>query len=154
MEVMRDMAFGHDIVEFGVRGGNSTASWLAGIPKSLFCYDIAVPVDLRLFQEVAGGCGVCFEFTQADTGTLESIPPCDILFIDTLHTGPHLTKELWHARNARKFVVIHDTIAFAVVGEGGEPGLSGAIDEFLLEHPEWRVFKHYENCNGLMILAK
>ena len=33
-------------------------------------------------------------------------------------------------------------------------GINSAIFEFLSEHTEWRVKKHYKNNNGLTILEK
>lgn len=143
------------ITEFGVRTGNSTISFLAGFSMSgrrgsvLASYDInqhSVPSVPLL--------GIDWRFTQADTAKLASIEDTNVLFVDTLHTYAQVKAELKHAKSVTNFIVFHDTVLFGENGENGEPGIQGAIGEFLANNPEWHVFTHYENNNGLLILRR
>lgn len=95
----------------------------------------------------------------------------DMLFIDTWHTYAQLKRELayWH-RHARKYIVMHDTTAFANHGESydipkevresGFPadeikrGLWPAVEEFLAQHPEWTIAARYYNNHGLTVLSR
>ena len=141
------------IVEFGVRAGNSTSAWLLSKPAELHCYDQSVPGDVNLFYEVAAS-NTKFLFTTADTSSLDDIPDCDLLFMDTLHTEDQLKAEMKHARRVRKYMVFHDTEFNGWKGEGGQPGLRHALIDFLLDHPEWRIDCHYKHCNGLTVLRR
>jgi tRNA A58 N-methylase Trm61 len=135
------------VVEFGVRTGNSTCAFLTAGAR-VFSYDIETP----RFQP-APEHENRWTFCQADTGRLDSVPTCDILFIDTLHTGGHVRNELRMAKHADKYIVFHDTILFGSYGELGQSGITGAIYDFLRDNPRWRVKAHYEYNNGLLILA-
>lgn len=99
----------------------------------------------------------------------------DLLFIDTWHVYGHLKRELayWHS-HVKKYIIMHDTTVDEWHGETirnrwnaeqqsiqhGIPvneinrGLWPAIEEFLVEHPEWKIEKRYTNNNGLTILSK
>jgi hypothetical protein len=99
----------------------------------------------------------------------------DLLFIDTWHVYGHLKRELayWHS-SVRKYIIMHDTTVDEWLGETircqwnaveqskstGIPvheinkGLWPAIEEFLNEHPEWKIEKRYTNNNGLTILVR
>ena len=99
----------------------------------------------------------------------------DLLFIDTWHVYGHLRRELayWHS-SVKKYIIMHDTTIDEWKGETirmgwnaqqqsiqhGIPveeitkGLWPAIDEFLKEHPEWKLEKRYTNNNGLTILQR
>lgn len=139
------------VVEFGVRTGNSTCAFLAGLPKGgeLHSFDINKPQ-----------CGFDdprWTFTQADTGKLESIPICTTLFIDTLHTADQVRAELAHADNVQKWILFHDTMLFGDKGEGREGGygITHAIYEFLARNSKnWRVKEHYPHNNGLLVLER
>jgi len=136
------------VVEFGVRSGNSTCAFLTSGAR-VFSFDIAKP-SFRPLPEHENR----WTFCQADTGKLDYIPACDILFIDTLHTGDHVRNELRMAKYAIGYIVFHDTILFGTHGELGQSVITGAIYDFLADNPEWRVMRHYENNNGLLILSK
>lgn len=99
----------------------------------------------------------------------------DMLFIDTWHIYGHLKRELarWNTY-VNKYIVMHDTTSDEVYGEtlrvGWDPvkqsketgipvheitkGLWPAIEEFLAEHPEWKIKERFTNNNGLTILEK
>lgn len=141
------------ITEMGVRYLVSTYAFLAGLPVGgkLLSIDIKHPKlyqgDLEKAIEGAGEKGVMFDFLEGDTTKIE-INPTDLLFIDTDHVYPQLKKELeLHADKARKYIAFHDTTSC-------EAELWPAIEEFLVEHPEWKILYRYTNNNGITILEK
>jgi hypothetical protein len=99
----------------------------------------------------------------------------DLLFIDTWHVYGQLKRELayWHS-SVKKYIIMHDTTVDEWAGEAirarsngieeanksGFPlhevmkGLWPAIEEFLEQHPEWKIEKRYTNNNGLTILTR
>ena len=145
-----------EIVEFGVRDGNSTIAFLSSDCKSLVSVDLVR--DPRL-QEVCDAYkeGSCPEWSFIEADDLD-IPPvsCDLLFIDSNHTYKHLKAELArHASGVRRFIALHDTTTFWDWDAfRGESGIGQAIIEFLREHKEWKTLLRFYNNNGLMVLAK
>lgn len=101
--------------------------------------------------------------------------PTDLLFIDTWHVYGQLKRELsyWHS-SVRKYIVLHDTTVDEVRGEtirlghnaqqlsitSGIPvheinrGIWPAVEEFVRDHPEWKVELRLINNNGLTVLAR
>jgi hypothetical protein len=99
----------------------------------------------------------------------------DLLFIDTWHIYGHLKRELarWNSY-VNKYIIMHDTTSDEIYGEtirvGWDPvkqsretgipieeitkGLWPAIEEFLVEHPEWKIKERFRNNNGLTILCR
>lgn len=148
------------VVEMGVRGVVTTWAFLAARPSRLVSVDIAWPPadELAEARRCAAEVGTDFEFVLADTLALEPIP-CDILFIDTLHTYAQLRAELdRHAASVQAFIVLHDTATFGHRGEDGtEPGLLAAVQEFLEAFGEERpyaVVHDAPECNGLIVLER
>lgn len=115
----------------------------------------------------------CVFYNQSD---LECpMEPTDLLFIDTWHIYGHLKRELqrWH-EYVRKYIIMHDTTVDEWEGETirckwdpfqqsqqtGIPvkeitlGLWPAIEEFLQNHPEWKIKERFTNNNGLTILYR
>uniref|UniRef100_A0A6C0I1I7 Fringe-like glycosyltransferase domain-containing protein n=1 Tax=viral metagenome TaxID=1070528 RepID=A0A6C0I1I7_9ZZZZ len=99
----------------------------------------------------------------------------DMVFIDTWHIYGQLKRELEKfSKIANKYIVMHDTTVDEYEGEtirggldaqkqseeSGFPieeilqGLGKAIDEFLINNPNWILKKKYTNNNGLTILEK
>lgn len=97
----------------------------------------------------------------------------DMVFIDTWHVYGQLKRELEKfSKISNKYIVMHDTTVDEYEGEtircgmnaqaqseeSGFPieeilqGLGKAIDEFLIECPNWIIKKKYTNNNGLTIL--
>ena len=139
------------ITEFGVRTGNSTAAFLAGLPLTgrLHSYDINTP-NFSAPED----CVSRWQFTCANTAQLSDLEPTDLLFIDTLHTYDQVKAELRHANRARKWLVFHDTELFGTSGEIGQPGINRAIDEFRLQNSHWVEFANCRHNNGLLILRR
>lgn len=144
------------VVEFGVRTGESTTALLAGLADrdgtTLIATDLNDSPQARGLAAVAGKCQ--FSFQRGDSLQVEP-QACDLLFIDTLHTGPQLAAELErHAPLCRRWIVLHDTETFGEQGELGQPGLMPAVRTFLKAHlSQWVVAKHYTNNNGLLVLS-
>lgn len=146
------------VTELGVRRGVSTWAFLSSMAKRVVSVDVNHPDDfggsLQEMRTASAEAMIDFTFILADDLSIE-LEETDLLFIDTLHTYGHLSKELkLHAGKARKYIIFHDTVTYATVGLDGGEGLKRAIDEFLAEHTEWKVKKDYQNNNGLLILDR
>lgn len=140
------------VVEFGVRYGHSTQALL----------ESACPVveswDIEPMPQVIDGISRIHPRWKFHAGSSADadIPECDMLFIDSRHTGPHLLTELVrHHRKVRRWIVMHDTETYATTGDDGEPGLWMGLTRFLLDRcAEWRIKAHYSNNNGLTVLER
>ena len=143
------------VTEFGVRTGVSTAGLLAGPAgregTKLCSYDINPSPDVDRLRGVAG----CeFVFTQGDVLSVD-IETTDLLFIDSLHTGERVSKELArHAGKVRQFIAFHDTQIYGETGEDGRAGILHAIRGFLATHPQWRCIESRGNNHGFMVLSR
>lgn len=144
------------VTEFGVRTGMSTYSFLHGLSNKpaakLRSYDLH---DFFNVYGISSQLAIDWTFQQGSTLDAPTIEPTDLLFIDTLHTYAQVKGELEkHGNQARKYIVFHDTVAFGVLGEDNGTGINLAIQEFLRENDHWQIVEHYENCNGLTVLAR
>lgn len=161
------------VTEFGMRWARgSTLAFLAAQPKTFISWDIdAFSVCSPRVNSLLPLCGeTIFQPRCGDTLKI-TIEPTDMLFIDTLHTGKQLLRELErhvdpkgadpHAQSpVRKFLAFHDTETFGMVGEDGKPpGLRTAIRQFqrLFAFPLWDnvidgVPHDFANNNGLIVL--
>lgn len=147
------------ICEFGVKIARSSVALLLGVRGVLYSWDIqATPQAL----EAADKARQKWVYTIGDSRTA-NVQPCDMLFIDSLHTYDQLTAELEHAAHfARKYLVFHDTVTFGeadAIGETGRTkegtrGIMPAIEELMQRDPTWRVKHHYLNNNGLLVLER
>jgi hypothetical protein len=167
----------NSIVELGVCHGKSTRAFLASGTK-LRSYDVWIdPKVLHLF-EYSKSIGNDVEYIQKNSVKTE-IEECEMLFIDSWHHYYQLRKELkLHADKVTKYLVFHDTVSCGSSGEDWKSwgngsqiqyetlcndldtdkidniGINSAIFEFLSDHPEWSVKKHYKNNNGLTVLER
>jgi len=157
------------ITEMGVRTVVSTWAFLEASPKRLVSIDIN-PCPINDAAKAASDAGIDFEFIQASTLDIE-IEETDLLFIDTWHVYQQLKQEFkLHCDKARKYIILHDTTTFGERGESGSEmrinimtnqmemvpfkGLWPAVEEFLQEHPEWKVKHRYTHNNGLTVLER
>lgn len=165
-----------DVVEFGVRNGKSNTALLAGQPERFRCFDIEHCAVTETLAKMAGRTEYSFEV--ADSRKVE-LGSCDFLFIDSTHTGEHLTAELdRHAPCVTRYIAMHDTETgkargwwyrddnlVQVHGEGvsvGDKGrkvrgagLWGAVESFLgLNSKDWVLDHHYKDNNGLTIIRR
>jgi hypothetical protein len=136
------------IVEFGVYTGLSTCAWLSGNPKKLRSYDItdtylSVLDELKHCAELNS---TDFEFAIANSLEID-IEPCDLLFIDTVHTKQHCLAELdRHACHAQKYIVLHDPTEW--------PGVFEAVITFLHHNHAWHIIEHCNRGSGLLVLER
>lgn len=140
------------IVEIGFRTGVS-ASALASAGKPLTCYDIEpCAKGVAKLRALAKN----FSLIQGDSLAV-TIPKCELLHIDSLHTYKQLIAELRsHAKRSSKWIALHDTTTFASKGKDGTmPGLADAISNFLgTDGTEWTLHLNLTNNNGLTLLRR
>lgn len=148
------------VTEFGTRDGCSTAALIAGCKGEVHSYDIA---DSPMRRRLAGLTLPCskWEFHLGDTGSPDLVmAETDLLFLDTLHTYAHLSKELrYHGRKARKYLAFHDTHTCGMKDlSGPDPNAEGilpAIWEFMAAHKgEYKIVYETKVNNGMMILER
>lgn len=137
------------IIELGVRGAESTVSFLAALEQTngkLWSCDINVPIENAIHLKSNNR----WTFVQGSDRDLVNQAPtqCDILFIDTSHTYEDTLFELnsYHTKvKPGGYIMLHDV-------EG--PMCSGvvkALDEFMLTHPAFSLSVINGN-NGLGII--
>jgi len=186
LETLRELASEcNTVVEFGVRNIVSTVSLAVSGCKNLHSYDIndASILNPDRFMLLKMHCeknNINFKFNKCDILKLETIPECEMLFIDTFHAYAQLKCELFFFSNkVKNYIVMHDTVCFSksdetviskenwfnnykndekicnlVKIESEKSGLISAIEEFLELNPEWKILKQYTNNNGLTILKR
>ena len=147
------------ITEMGVRGIFSTWAFIASKPKKLISYDLYNPIkhggNIQNVYDLAKKYNIEFEFHEANVRDIE-IEETDLLFIDTWHVYEQLKIELkLHSPKTKKYIIMHDTTLFGVKGEDGRSkGLWFAVEEFLIENPQWQILERFTHNNGLTILQK
>jgi hypothetical protein len=173
------------VIEFGVRCMVSIFSFATSGCKNLLAYDINHPAgfDKYKFDQLEMYCKkyrINFQFFQKDVLLLETIPECDLLFLDTIGTYFQCKCELTlFSKKVKKYIIIHDTDLYAEKDElsvskeewigkynsneiiksiikldNNSSGLNKAIDEFLQSNKNWKLYRKYKNNNGLTILKK
>ena len=142
VETLTALATGNRVVEFGVRTGYSTAAFMAGGPTWLMSYDIDRPYNLDQLKQLALDCAVEWIFTQGNDLRV-TIEPCDVLFIDTRHTGEQLAAELaLHAYKVRKYIVMHDTAMDLRTDDCNSFEMMQSIGYFVGNGAEWIIKSH------------
>ena len=169
------------VLELGVRAGVSSWALLKGLvengcsKKKLVAVDLEYHPNIAAVQKAGAARGVEYLFIQGNDLEFDASERFDMTFIDTWHVYGQLKRELERfAPLTNKYIAMHDTTVDALYGESvrcgwnidaqsrqtGIPaeeiarGLQPAIDEFLAEHPEWRVKCVRKNNNGLTVLEK
>jgi len=135
------------ITEFGPYQGCSTAAWLMLKPKTFITIDAGVALDVELYKKAAAEIKVDFKFIVSNDLEIQ-ISPCELLFIDTMHTEEHTYQELTlHADKVSKYLVFHDV---------AEPrfGTYAGIRKWWKDHPEWRIKYHDNDDCGFLVLEK
>lgn len=144
------------ILELGVRSGNSTAAFLAGVDKvggHVWSMDIHPPnVPGEWFDHPR------WTFIQADDVRPPALLPAlfDIVFVDTSHAYEHTMAELrlYVPRvRAGGVMLFHDTELLAPEGVGEQPPfpVAKALDDFCSEHRQYR-WANNSGCYGLGVM--
>jgi hypothetical protein len=168
------------VVEMGVRTVVSTWAFLLGLSESAAPERRMIGVDLQPCDyepptQAGAAIGVQLEFRRGDSASI-SLPPRDLLFIDTWHVYAHLRRELAaHHATTRRYIILHDTEVDGIHGEAIrgqmdtaalarasgydrveiERGLLPAVEEFLRDRGgEWQLERQDRHNNGLMVLVR
>lgn len=151
------------VVEFGVRGGQSTVALMAGLKDQpvlrwMFSFDVDRTPFVDSFGEIAGPGWEFRQMSTVDESVAHLVPEADLFFFDTLHTDRQIREELrLHGHKARKYLVFHDTTTCGEFDLSGpnprEKGIRGGIFEYAVSH-NWVEVYNTKACNGLLILAK
>ena len=168
------------VLELGVRGCVSSYAFAYGLlnnnksNKHLMMNDLT-ECDIKQLLHYAKKTDLNIKYKWINDLELEVKHNYDLVFIDTYHIYGQLKRELnKFASITNKYIIMHDTEVDKINGEclrnnwipeqmayiTGIPveehklGLQKAIDEFLLNNPEWKIKKIYDNNNGLTILQK
>jgi hypothetical protein len=158
-------------VNMGTFRGDSSVAMLRGMETSpsgvrKIFIDVDITEYLQVRDMMQGFCdeiGVQYEFMNEDSAKVVLPSGVDLLFIDTLHMGSHLHKELRrHHSKVGNFIIIHDTEFCSAFGFGvsektpkeGE-GLVPVIFEFLEEFRyEWELYQHHPGGFGMTVLRR
>lgn len=162
LHTLRDLAKQCRVVaEFGTgQHCRSTTAFVAARPEVVRSYDIepARRENTILLTKLASVTGVDLKFVQADTGKTTCFDSrVDMLFVDSLHDGAHVTNELLlHAHAVDRYLVFHDVVTYGWRSEV-DPSRAGVLDavfSFMRDCPDWRVHSHFTNNNGLLVLER
>lgn len=150
LPILKELAYGcKSVTEMWVRTALSSTALLMWC-DNVISYDIETNDNVKELQSIVPN----RDFRIWDTREIE-ISETDMLFIDTLHNGELLRIELErHAPKVRKFIAFHDTETFWERWETKQEWLLQAIDDYLLEHKEWKRLKVFNNNNGLTVLKR
>ena len=168
------------VIECGVRRCVSSWALLYGIlnnkkeKKQLLLNDIS-PCNIDELLNLASGLDVEIQSEWISNIDLNLSQNYDMVFIDTWHVYGQLKRELSKfGKITNKYIVMHDTTIDEIHSESVRNkhdisqkmkefqfsydevtiGLKKAIDEFLLENPEWKLLEKFTNNNGLTILER
>ena len=135
------------ITEFGPYQGCSTAAWINLRPKKFTTVDRGIALDVDLFKRAAEEVGVEFNFIIGSDLEIE-IEPCELLFIDTVHTEEQTFNELTlHSHKVSKYIAFHDVTAPRF-------GTLDGINRWWKDHPEWKLkYQDFDDC-GFMVLER
>ena len=165
------------VVEVGVRSMVSTWGLLRGL-RSGCKYtgiDICMPPEENMTKArfVCEEAGIQFNFICRDDMLIDSteVGPCDMLFIDSLHTYCHLRYEIEKFSGlAKKYITFHDTSApwdtqddmdysgdyseYPAHYDRTKRGTWAAIEHFLENNSEWKIRERKFNNHGFTILER
>lgn len=155
-------------IEFGVRRGASSSALILGA-QHVISYDIVETPEAKRLQAIAGD---RWEYHVSSSLTAP-IQPCDLLFIDSLHTFRQCDAELRrHADAVSRWLVFHDSVWRGTLGERTKDidrrriidsndkirldalGIRPAIDDLMLRDPSWYIAAAYHESCGLLVLER
>lgn len=184
LDTLKNLASECDtVIEFGVRWMVSIFAFAVSNCKNIHAYDVNHPAGYNgyKFEQLENYCrkyNKTFNFYQKDVLQIETIPECDLLFLDTVASYLQCTCELnLFSNKVKKYIVIHDTSLNAERDEMSKEdwlkkysnndkvkpfinsqddfiGLNKAIENFLKNNKNWKLYRKYEHNNGLTILKR
>lgn len=155
LPTLHTLAHGKEVIELGVRSGNSTCAFLAAIEEDgghLWSVDSEQP---RVPEEWAG-LGFWTLIVGNDLHVADQLPDaCDVLFVDTSHAFDHTLAELvLYGPRVRTggVIVLHDTTLEQPENVGPHPPfpVREAIDRYCEVHGY--AWTNNTACNGLGIV--
>lgn len=150
-ETLRAYAKGHSVVDYGHRPNVSSVALAYGEPAK---YTMLHPNEPREWKSLSKYLKNSNPELVIVKQYIPNIPPCDVLFLDTLHTADYIDKFLTeNAVNVGKFILIHDSVIYGEKGEDGGPGIMEGVRRFVRQNRRWSVYEHYHNNYGLVILC-
>lgn len=164
-DTLRSLATGADVVVELTKRRESTAFLLAARPRVLMSWQREPDALIDALHHVVKKTNPLplREFTTHQGDTLEAeVPPCDGLFVDSIHTGPRILAELRkHGDNVGKWLAIRGTASFGDVAENGtEPGLYFGLAEWFEEQAaravnprKWVRVYRADNQYGLSVYS-
>lgn len=142
----------------------STICLLASQPLKMVSYQNESDMFLTKLQEILPNQGfpVTWELNAPLTPenaqhnlNRKSIEETDILFIDVFKNKISFLERMkaFH-KNVSKYIIVHDSLKFAEIGDDQSAGLKYGIREFVAANPEWFIVKYENKQGGLVILSK
>jgi predicted O-methyltransferase YrrM len=153
LPTLYDLARGKDVIELGVRSGNSTAAFLAAVEQDghLWSVDIDRP---RIPEDWFSS--PHWTFIQGDDlHVADQLPSVDIVFIDTSHTFEQTSAELdlYLPKIQRPgLFLLHDTEVVQPENTSDQPPcpVKVAVDGFC--HNYGFAWTNHTNNNGLAVV--
>ena len=145
---------GCQVIDLGVRHGNSTAAFLAAVEfvdGHVWSVDMHVPQVPTWWQGT--GRWTFISGDDLNPAVYVDLPDVDIVFIDTSHHYEHTAAELdLYRHKARHLIVCHDTQLEQPDGAPPEPKfpVRKAICEFVETHGF--TWTEYPECWGLGVI--
>ena len=140
-------------VEFGTAQCRSSAALIFGGIEELHSVDIVKDEVVNHFKFLTEKYEINWNFYCEDS-RLFKVPKSELLLIDSLHNGEHLSQELENAKNSiSKLILLHDTYTYGENGDSGS-GLNSAIKNFTNRNQEWKTILEYQFNNGLTVLQR
>lgn len=142
------------VTELGTSCGNSTSAFILAKPQVIRTYDLKRDPRVSVLEQTAAAAEIDFQFQEEDVRNID-IEPTELLFIDTWHCYEQMRIELCkHASKASRYLIMHDTETFGIVGENAPVGVWQAVSEYMRRHPEWELNEHRQNNNGLTVFRR
>ena len=149
------------IVQTGEREGYSSAAFAAGLAKNnrkdkfLMSIDETRHAIQDVFDKYKFPCERQFVQKSVHDPDLKYliVPECDLLFIDSFHSGTHVKKELENLGHwTLKYLVFHDTLSQGgqSLDAGNDDGINWAIEEYTKKNHFELLYECYFN-HGLRV---
>ena len=151
-DALRTLGEGRTVVDFGDRPGVSGVA-LATNASHYTMIHPKEPPEFKHIRKFLKDRNAVAELKISTTEIID-VPPCDVLFVDMVHTYSFIKRTLEaNQANVKDFIILHDTVIYGETGDDGGKGIMPAIREFLRTNRRWTVWQHYRNQHGLLVLV-